>query len=34
MGGVKSNDLSNPPPMGACIVWWVGGLMGGVRSNQ
>ena len=30
--------LKNSPPMGGCVVWWVrgwlGGLMGGVRSNH
>ena len=31
-------SVKNSPPMGGCVVWWVGGwlggLMGGVRSNQ
>ena len=31
-------SVENSPPMGWCIVWWVGqwmgGLMGGVRSNH
>ena len=31
-------SVKNPPPMGGCVVWWVdgwlGGLMGGVRSNH
>ena len=31
-------SLKNSPPMGGCVVWWVGGwldgLMGGVRSNH
>ena len=31
-------SVKNSPPMGACVVWWVGvwlgGLMGGVRSNH
>ena len=26
-------SVKNSPPMGGCLVWWVGGLMGGVRSN-
>ena len=30
--------VKNSPPMGGCVVWWVGGwlggLMGGVRSNH
>ena len=30
--------MKNFPPMGGCVVWWVGGwlggLMGGVRSNH
>ena len=29
---LKSVETS--PPMGGCMVWWVGGLMGGVRSNH
>ena len=24
-------SVKNSPPMGGCVVWWVGGLMGGVR---
>ena len=32
------NFVENAPPMGGCIVWWMGvwfgGLMGGVRSNH
>ena len=28
------NSVKNSPPMGGCVVWWVGGLMGGVRSNH
>ena len=35
-GDLKS--VKNSPPMGGCVVWWVGGwlggLMGGVRSNH
>ena len=35
-GDLKS--VNNSPPMGGCVVWWVGGwlggLMGGVRSNH
>ena len=31
-------SVKNFPPMGGCVVWWVGGwvggLMGGVRSNH
>ena len=31
-------SVETPPPMGGCIIWWVGGwiggLMGGVRSNH
>ena len=31
-------SVKNSPPMGRCVVWWVGGwlggLMGGVRSNH
>ena len=31
-------SVKNSPPMGGCVVWWVGGwlggLMGGVRSSQ
>ena len=27
-------SVQNSPPMGGCVVWWVGGLMGGVRSNH
>ena len=31
-------SVMNSPPMGGCIIWWVGGwlggLMGGVRSNH
>ena len=31
-------SVKNSPPMGGCMVWWVGGwlggLMGGVRSNH
>ena len=31
-------SVQNFPPMGECVVWWVGGwlgvLMGGVRSNH
>ena len=26
-------SVKNSPPMGGCVVWWVG-LMGGVRSNH
>ena len=30
--------VKNSPPMGGCVVWWLGGwlggLMGGVRSNH
>ena len=29
---LKSVETS--PPMGGCIIWWVGGLMGGFRSNN
>ena len=29
---LKSVETS--PPMGGCMVWWVGGLMGGIRSNH
>ena len=29
---LKSVETS--PPMGGCMVWWVGGLMGGVRSKH
>ena len=31
-------SVKTPPPMGGCIIWWVGGwlggLMGGARSNH
>ena len=31
-------SVETPPPMGGCMVWWVGGSvdgsMGGVRSNH
>ena len=27
-------SVKNSPRMGGCVVWWVGGLMGGVRSNH
>ena len=27
-------SVKNSPPMGGCVVWWVGGLMGGIRSNH
>ena len=31
-------SVKNSPPMGGCLVWlvggWLGGLMGGVRSND
>ena len=31
-------SVKNSPPIGGCVVWWVGGwlggLMGGVRSNH
>ena len=31
-------SVKNSPPMGGCVVWWVGGwlggLMDGVRSNH
>ena len=31
-------SVKNSPPVGGCVVWWVGGwlggLMGGVRSNH
>ena len=31
-------SVKNSPPMGGCVVWWVGrwlgGLMGGLRSNH
>ena len=27
-------SVKNSPPMGGCVVLWVGGLMGGVRSNH
>ena len=31
-------SVKNSPPMGGCVVWWVGGwlggLIGGVRSNH
>ena len=31
-------SMKNSPPMGGCVVWWVGGwlggLMGGIRSNH
>ena len=31
-------SVKNSPPMGGCVVWfvgwWLGGLMGGVRSNH
>ena len=31
-------SVKNSPPMGGCVVWWVGGwlggLMGGVKSNH
>ena len=26
--------VKNSPPMGGCVVWWVGGLMGGFSSNH
>ena len=30
--------VKNSPPMGGCVVWWVGvwlgGLIGGIRSNH
>ena len=26
--------VETPPPMGGCMVWWVGGLMGGAMSNH
>ena len=27
-------SVKNSPPMGGCVVWWLGGLMVGVRSNH
>ena len=27
-------SVETPPPMGGCIIWWVGGLIGRVRSNN
>ena len=27
-------SVKNSPPMGGCVVWWVGGWLGGVRSNH
>ena len=27
-------SVETPPLMGGCIIWWVGGSMGGVRSNH
>ena len=27
-------SVKNSPPIGGWVVWWVGGLMGGVRSNH
>ena len=27
-------SVETPSPKGGCIIWWVGGLMGGVRSNH
>ena len=27
-------SVKNSPSMGGCVVWWLGGLMGGVRSNH
>ena len=31
-------SVETPPPMGGCIIWWVGGwvggLIGGIRSNH
>ena len=27
-------SVKNSPPIGGCVVWWVGGLMVGVRSNH
>ena len=27
-------SVKNSPPMSGCVVWWLGGLMGGVRSNH
>ena len=27
-------SVKNSPCIGGCVVWWVGGLMGGVRSNH
>ena len=26
-------SVETPPPMGGCMVWWLAGSMGGVRSN-
>ena len=26
-------SVKNSSPMGGCMVWWLGGFMGGVRSN-
>ena len=27
-------SVETPPPMGGCMVWWVGGLMNGAMSNH
>ena len=27
-------SVKNSPPMGGCVIWWVGGWLGGVRSNH
>ena len=27
-------SVKNSPPMGGCVVWWVVGLISGVRSNH
>ena len=27
-------SVKNSPPMGGSVVWWLGGLMGGIRSNH
>ena len=27
-------SVKNSPPMGGCMVWWLGGLMGVVRSKH
>ena len=27
-------SVKNSPPMGGCVIWWLGGLMFGVRSNH